>query len=92
MSKLLGCNFYVDNLNTKLRACSKNNANAEVVVLLDAAHMVKLIRNAFGERKLFKDMDDNLIDFNYIYQLFILQEQEGCHLANKLRKKHIFFF
>jgi len=49
MSKLLGCNFDVDNLNTKLTACSKNNANAEVVVLLDAAHMMKLIRNAFGE-------------------------------------------
>lgn len=53
--------------------------------------MVKLVRNAFGEKKLFKDCDGNVINFNFIERLFILQEKEGAHLANKLRKQHIFF-
>jgi len=40
--------------------------------------------------KFFK-VDGNLIDFNFVKQLFVLQEKEGCHMANKLRKSHIFF-
>lgn len=35
--------------------------------------------------------DGNIINFNFIERLFILQEEEGAHLANKLRKQHIFF-
>jgi len=33
-----------------------------------------------------------LIDFSFIEKLHILQENENCHLANKIRKQHIFFF
>lgn len=44
------------------------------------------------KKKTLLDGDGNIIDFNFIQQLFILQETEGCHLANKLRKNHIFFF
>ncbi|XP_022170832.1 uncharacterized protein LOC111034103 [Myzus persicae] len=73
-------------------ACSKNFDNKEVLVFLDAAHMVKLVRNAFCERKQLMDKNRMIIDFDYIKKLFILQEQEGCHLANKHRKQHIFFF
>lgn len=54
--------------------------------------MVKLIRYTFGEKKTFLNGKGNLIDFDFIQKLFILQETEGCHLANKLRKYHIFFF
>jgi len=32
------------------------------------------------------------IKFDFIETLFVLQEQEGCHLANKLQKQHIFYF
>lgn len=92
LAQQLGCSFNIDNLSTKLMACSKNFVNKEVLVFLDAAHMVKLVRNAFFERKQLIDKNGMIIDFDYIKMLFILQEQEGCHLANKLRKQHIFFF
>ncbi|KAF0754266.1 THAP-type domain-containing protein, partial [Aphis craccivora] len=74
MARLLGCDFSIITLNTKFE---------DVVVFLDPAHMVKLIRNTFGEKKTFLDGDGNLIDFNFVQKLFILQETEGCHLANK---------
>lgn len=83
MARLLGCDLNVRTLNTKFD---------DVVIFLDPAHMIKLVCNAFGDRKFFQDCDGNLIDFNFVKRLFILQEKEGCHLANKLRKSHIFFF
>lgn len=83
MARLLGCDFNINTLSTKFD---------DIVVFLDPAHMVKLVRNAFGDKDTFLDSDNNLIHFNLVKRLFILQEKEGCHLANKLRKNHIFFF
>lgn len=54
--------------------------------------MIKLIRNAFSEKKCFLDFEDNIINFEYVQNVCHLQEKEGCHLANKLRKQHIFYF
>lgn len=92
MSQLLGCNFNVDSLNTSFIFNAINNQNHEIAVLLDSAHMVKLIRNAFGEKRKFLDSANNIIDFDFIHRLFLLQEKEGCHLANKLKKQHLFYY
>lgn len=54
--------------------------------------MVKLVRNAFEEKKVFIDYQNNEINFKYDHNLCYLQEKEGCHLANKLRKNNIFYF
>lgn len=83
MARLLGCDLSLSTLNTKFD---------DVAIFLDAAHMIKLVRNAFGDRDIFQHCDGNLIDFNFVKNLFLLQEQEGCLLANKLRKSHIFVF
>lgn len=91
MSQLLGCNFNADCLNTSFLFNSTNSTDHEIVVLLDPAHMIKLVRNALGEKKKFLDYKNNIIDFDFIQKLFILQENEGCHLGNKLRKQHIFY-
>lgn len=32
-----------------------------------------------------------VIDFEYINKLLILQEDEGCYLANKQKKQHVFY-
>jgi len=63
-----------------------------MVAIFDPAHIIKLVRNAFGENKIFLDYENNEINFEYVPRLCFLQEQEGCHLANKLRKNHILFF
>ncbi|KAE9522390.1 hypothetical protein AGLY_017221 [Aphis glycines] len=62
-----------------------------ICLFLDPAHMIKLVRNAFGEKKIFQHKND-YIKFDFIETLFLLLEQEGCHLANKLSKQHIFYF
>ncbi|KAL4153784.1 hypothetical protein QTP88_001617 [Uroleucon formosanum] len=83
-AKLLGCNFTVDTLNTSF---ASQYDYSKIVAILYLAHMIKLVRNAFGEKKIFLDYENNEINFEYVQRLCYLQEQEGCHLANKLRKK-----
>lgn len=91
MAKLLGCNFNISTLDTTFVAQSTNNNNTEVAVFFDPAHMIKLVRNAFGEKKIFMDGDNQIVDFSFIQKLCVLQETEGAHLANKLRKQNIHY-
>jgi len=88
-AKLLGCNFTIDALNTPF---AFEYEDTKIVAIFDPAHMIKLVRNAFGEKKIFLDYENNEINFEYVQRLCYLQEKEGCHLANKLRKNHILFF
>jgi len=83
MVKILGCSFDVDNLNTSFKVDGVVNP---ISIIPDPAHMVKLVTNAFGEKWKFIDLNGGVIDFEYINKLLILQEDEGCHLANKLKK------
>jgi len=53
--------------------------------------MIKLVRNAFGEKKIFMYVDDQIIDFSFIQKLCVLQETEVANLANKLRKQRIHY-
>lgn len=64
----------------------------QIHLFYDPCHMVKLVRNAFGEKKIFKDYKSRVISWQYIVKLHNLQEREELHLANKLRAKHIEFF
>lgn len=82
--KILGCNLDVDNLHTEI--------NNGVFIFPDPSHMVKLVRNLLGEKMVLYDENNNEINFKYLKLLNELQENEGLHLANKLRTKHILFF
>lgn len=79
--KILGCNLDVDNLHTEM--------NNGVFIFPDPSHMVKLVKNLLGEKMVLYDENNNEINFKYLNEL---QENEGLHLANKLRTKHILFF
>jgi len=57
----LGCDFNINTLRTSF--VFDNN---EIVTFVDPAHMIKLVRNAFGEKKQFLDEEHNFIDFEYI--------------------------
>jgi len=46
---------------------------------------VKLARNAFGDKDTVLESDNNLIHFNSVELLHILQEKEGCCKAYTLR-------
>jgi len=53
--------------------------------------MIKLVRNCFGEKRTFVDNNNEIIDYELIEKLLMLQEKENCHLSNKLKKQHVFF-
>lgn len=89
MSKILGCDLNLKNLKTDF---SVNNSNEPVVILPDPAHMIKLVRNTFGEKQLLLNSNNEQINFKFIKELLTLQENEGFHLGNKLKKNHVFFF
>lgn len=60
-------------------------------IFIDPCHTIKLIRNAFGEMKVFFDNFGRKIDFNYLEELLRLQDREGLHMATKLTKAHLMF-
>lgn len=63
-----------------------------ISVIYDPCHMVKLYRNTFGEKKVMTDYQNRVIDWRYVVELNKLQEDEGIHFGNRLRKKHVKFF
>jgi len=54
MVKILGCGLDADNFNISFKVDGVANT---ISIIPDPAHMVKLIRNAFGEKRKFIDMD-----------------------------------
>lgn len=57
-------------------------------LILDACHLLKLIRNTFAEYKTFQHHND-IIKYEHVENLCELQHEVGLHLANKITKKHI---
>lgn len=60
-------------------------------IMLDACHMIKLVRNTFKAKKCISDMDENTIKWEYIKLLVEKQDEEGLNLATKVRHRHINF-
>ncbi|KAL1446909.1 hypothetical protein WDU94_007611, partial [Cyamophila willieti] len=84
MATNLGCCFDPDNLKTYFLHPETGD---KVYAFLDPCHMLKLVRNTIGERNL--ESKDGVVSWQYIQQLFKLQDSEGLRLANKLTKGHI---
>lgn len=63
----------------------------KIRVTLDSCHALKLVRNIFTKYNIVNERGET-ISFQCIKDLQKLQEKEELtHLANKLRKKHIYF-
>ena len=87
MLKELGAKLAVDELIPHFPHPS--DPSIKIHVFLDACHMLKLVRNAFGHIGVLYDGDGNEIRWEYLEKLHDLQDTEGLHLANKLRSAHI---
>lgn len=57
----------------------------------DPAHMIKLIRNTFGDKKVLKNGKGELIKWEYVVMLYEKEQEEGLKAATKLTSRHIFF-
>ncbi|KAB0801379.1 hypothetical protein PPYR_05733, partial [Photinus pyralis] len=86
MCSLLGCSLQYPNMQTMFQV-----GDDKIHFFLDPCHMVKLVRNTFGDKKLMLDQNGNCIQWKYIDELMKLQETEGLHLGNKLRSAHVYF-
>lgn len=62
--------------------------NRRIYVLLDAAHMLKLIRNTIATRDLI-DGDGGIISWKYFEALYYAQKSLSYNLGNKITKAHI---
>ena len=81
MLKMLGARLSADNMHVYFpHPC---DANEKVYILLDACHMIKLVRNTWSDWKVLQDEDGDTIEWKYIAKLHESQEQEGLRLANK---------
>ena len=86
----LGCDMDVSNIQSYF----PNHVlpSERVYVIFDVCHMLKLIRNLLGDKKvIYADTNGNLmpIKWQYIEELNNVQQDLGFTLGNKLKKKHI---
>lgn len=60
----------------------------EYFVFFYYCHMIKLVRNTLGDKKILKTQDGHIIAWNHIKHLHEFQQKEGLRAANKLTNKH----
>lgn len=85
MARLLGCNLNFNEINTSFNVNDK-----KVIIYPDPSHMLKLIRNTLAQKEKITDAYGR-ISWEYIKILLELQENEGLHMGNKLKKAHVNF-
>ena len=73
MLNCLGANVHSNNMKVTLK--EKNVEKNPIFVLLDAAHLIKLVRNTLGDMKTLVSPDGNPIKWNFVQELYRLQTQ-----------------
>lgn len=64
----------------------------KISVFVDPCHALKLVRNVLARSShVLVDADNGVVHWNHVLHLFKLQQIEGMHLANKLKRRHIDF-
>lgn len=88
MASILGANLTLPSLKPCFpHPITKDN----IFIILDPCHMLKLVRNALADTGPFFDDNNRIISWQLFSNLVNLQEQQGLHLANKLRRRHVQF-
>lgn len=66
--------------------------NHKVFVMFDPVHDLKLVRNTFASKGFILNKNGEKASWDHIKALEKLQSENGLHLANKLRFRHINFY
>ena len=86
----LGCEMSMGNIKTWFP--HPEDPSSKIYVILDVCHMLKLIRNLLGDRKVIYHEENGTlmpIKWQYIDALNNIQEDLAFTLANKLKNTHI---
>ena len=84
-ARALGCK--VENFDGSFQHPSRPGRT--LYVILDVCHMLKLARNALGDKGPFCINGKQSIFWDFIVELYNMQKDDVLHLANKLKSKHI---
>lgn len=84
-ARKLGCK--VDNFESSFPHLSRPDKTIHII--LDVCHMLKLARNALGDKRVFYSEGRNTICWNYIKELYNVRNEDVLLLGNKLKHKHI---
>ncbi|RVE47898.1 hypothetical protein evm_007412 [Chilo suppressalis] len=88
-ANLLGCNL---NRPESLKTTFKHpECDTEVAIMLDACHMIKLVRNTFEAKKLIYDTNGKQIRWQLLKNLLKLQTNVELNFTNKITPRHIHF-
>lgn len=82
----LGCIFVPQHRKTSFK---HPFTNTNIYVIMDPCHIIKLCRNAFAEKEMFSE--SGKISFQYVKELYNIQNGEGLKFANRLSSCHIKF-
>lgn len=63
MARLFGFNVEESTMQTAFTVEYSDGEKDDISIFIDPAHMIKLVRNAFDEKKIFKQKND------YLYQI-----------------------
>ena len=86
MARNLGCSFDTENFKPYFLHPSDHH---EVSVFFDVYHMLKLVRNAFGDKKYLADIDGCEVKYSLISKLHELQRSTRLYMSNKLRAAYV---
>ena len=85
--ELLGADFHDPN-NLEVTLSLKNILDIPILVIFDVCHLIKLLRNSYGDLQEFIS-EGKTISWKYVILLHELQSKNGLHLANRLRNQHV---
>ena len=83
------CNALNADVFNDISSFTHPSCGYNIFIFFDAAHMLKLVRNAFALKKILYDGQGCVINFKFIENVEKLQESGGFHLRNKLNQKHV---
>ncbi|KAL3189847.1 hypothetical protein MRX96_020867 [Rhipicephalus microplus] len=89
MARCLGAQLRVDCEQISSSFVNPADDSKNVYIILDACHMIKLIRNSLANLSYIVDAEGKHIKWAYIVALEALQRSEGLRLGNKLTKVHV---
>lgn len=84
MANILGCKLSFEGLMPSFKVDSQT-----ISLYYDPCHMMKLVRNTFGDKQVMIDYKNRKVDWRYIEELHNVQETDGLNFANRLRGKHV---
>lgn len=87
MASILGAKLSAKDM--KIDFPHPSDVTKTIKCILDPCHALKLIRNTWSSMRVIYNPDGKKIDWSFIEKLVTLQETEGLHAGNKLRKSHL---